>query len=321
MDRASTREQRTEEALFRGAALTLRNAGYAREARALTDALLRVDLNPGDLTVTALEVASEKVSAVVLARESGVAAGLEEFAFLLAAHDVRVSFETKDGAPFQAGETLLHLEGDQNRLLSLERVGLNLLQRMSAIATLTRCLQERVRRRCASTRVVATRKTLWGLLDKRAVHLGGGGTHRIGLGDAILIKNNHLALMAPREEDAVPQALERAWKHRREAAFIEVEARGEEAALRAAEVFRSLQEESGERYPCLLMLDNLAPREMSAVLDSIRRKGLWDYALIDASGGIGEKNVEAYADTGVDAISIGALTHSARALDLCLRIL
>lgn len=320
MDRASTREQRTEEALFRGAALTLQNADYAREARTLIDALLRVDLNPGDLTVAALEIESKKVSAAVLAREPGVAAGFEEFAFLLGAHGIEVSFEKKDGEPFQAGETLLGLEGDQNRLLSLERVGLNLLQRMSAIATVTRCLQERVRSRCASTRVVATRKTLWGLLDKRAVHLGGGGTHRIGLSDAILIKNNHLGLIARREEDAVPPALTRAWEHRREAAFIEVEVRGEEAALRAAEGFRNLQKESGERYPCLLMLDNLAPREISAILESLRRNGLWDYALIEASGGIGEINVEAYADTGVDAISIGALTHSARALDLCQRI-
>ena len=320
MDRASTREQRTEEALFRGAALTLRNAEYAREVRTLTNALLRVDLNPGDLTAAALQIESKPVCAVVLARESGVAAGLEEFAFLLEAHGIQASFEKKDGEPFQEGDTLLRLEGDQKQLLSLERVGLNLLQRMCAIATLTHCLQERVRRRCASTRVVATRKTLWGLLDKRAVHLGGGGTHRIGLGDAILIKNNHLGLIARREEDAVSPALARAWEHRREAAFIEVEVRGEAAALRAAELFRNLQRESGERYPCLLMFDNLAPPEISAILDSLRRNRLWDYTLIEASGGISEKNVEAYADTGVDAISIGALTHSARALDLCQRI-
>src|SRR5208283_1737742 len=176
------------------------------------------------------------------------------------------------------------------------------------------------RGRSPSTRVVATRKTVWGLLDKRAVHLGGGGTHRLGLGDAILIKNNHLALIARREEDAAPEALACAWHCRTEAAFIEIEVRSEGAALAAAEAFRRLQKESDERYPCLLMLDNLAPKEISTILDSLHREHLWSYALIEASGGISEKNVEAYADTGVDAISIGALTHSARALDLCLRI-
>jgi len=320
MDRACTREQRTEEALFRGAALTLQNPDYAREVRALTDALLRVDLNPRDLTVAALAISGKRTSATILAREKGVAAGFDEFALLLEGRGIAVAFEKKDGQTFQPGDTLLHLEGEQTQLLSLERVGLNLLQRMSAIATATRSLQERVRGRCPSTRVVATRKTLWGLLDKRSVHLGGGGTHRIGLGDAILIKNNHLALIANREEEAVSLALARAWEHRKQASFIEVEVRGKAAALRAAETFRCLQEEAAERYPCLLMLDNLSPRETGAVLDSLRRAGLWDYALIEASGGITEKNVEAYADTGVDAISMGALTHSARALDLCQRI-
>ena len=320
MNRANTRVQRTEQALFRGAGLHLQNADYAREVHALMDALLRVDLNPNDLTVSALEIPSKRVSAAVMAREPGVAAGFEEFALLLEQHGISVGFEKKDGDAFQTGDTLLLLEGDQNKMLSLERVGLNLLQRLSGIASLTRCLQERARHRCPSTRIVATRKTLWGLLDKRAVHLGGGGTHRIGLGDAILIKNNHLALISHSEEEAAPIALGRAWNHRQQAAFIEVEVRGEGAALRAAETFRRLQEESGERYPCLLMLDNLEPRAIGSILDSLRREQLWEYALVEASGGITQQNVEAYAETGVDAISVGALTHSSRALDLCQRI-
>jgi nicotinate-nucleotide pyrophosphorylase (carboxylating) len=270
--------------------------------------------------VAALEIESKPVSAVVLAREAGVAAGLEEFAFLFESRGISVRFEKKDGDVFAEDDVILRLEGDHNTLLSLERSGLNLLQRMSGIATMTRCIQQCVRERCPSTRVVATRKTLWGLLDKRAVHLGGGGTHRLGLGDAILIKNNHLALIARREEEAAPLALERAWHHRSEAAFIEIEVRSEWAALTAAGTFRRLQKQSGERYPCLLMLDNLPPREINPILDSLRREHFWNYALIEASGGVSEKNAEAYADTGVDAISVGALTHSVRALDLCLRV-
>ena len=113
----------------------------------------------------------------------------------------------------------------------------------------------------------------------------------------------------------------RAWNHRGEAAFIEVEVRGEAAALRAAEPSASSQEESGERYPCLLMLDNLAPREISPILDSLRREGLWDYIACRSQR---RNHPEEYRSltrhTGVDAISIGALTHSARALDLCQRI-
>lgn len=320
MDEITTREHALEKALFRGGLLTLQNPDYAREVRSITDALLRVDLTPRDLTVAALEIRSERASAEVLAAECGVAAGLEEFAWLMEAYGIAVDFERKDGEAFQAGDTLLRLEGDQTRLLSLERVGLNLLQRMSGIATLTRQLSERARNRRRSTRLVATRKTLWGLLDKRAVHLGGGGTHRIGLGDAILIKNNHLARIARNEVQAAPLALERGWNSRQQAAFIEIEVRSEGSALSAAETFRRLQTESGERYPCLVMLDNLAPREINTILDSLRRERLWEYALVEASGGVSENTLEAYADTGVDAISLGLLTHSVRAVDICQRI-
>jgi nicotinate-nucleotide pyrophosphorylase (carboxylating) len=315
-----TREQQLEQALFRGACLTVQNQEYLREVRTLTEALLRVDLTPRDLTVEALGIGSEPASAAILAREPGVAAGLEEWAFMLGVYGVAAQIEKKDGDTFQSGDTLLGADGARGKLLSLERVGLNLLQRMSGIATATRCLQDRVRRRCPTTRIVGTRKTPWGLLDKRALHLGGGGTHRIGLGDAILIKNNHLALVASREEEAAPLAIERAWNFRREAAFIEVEVRGEAAALAAAHAFRRLQEEGSERYPCLLLLDNLMPKEIRSILEALRKERVWEYALIEASGGISEANAEAYAECGVDAISIGALTHSARALDLCQRI-
>ena len=320
MDTAAVRAEQLEKALFRGGRLTLQNRDYMREVRTLTDALLRADLGPRDLTVEALGIKNEPASAIIVARESGVAAGVAELGLWLEPLGVSVRAAKKDGDVFDRGETLLRLEGERNNLLSLERVGLNIVQRMSGIATVTRCLGERVRGRSPSTRVVATRKTLWGLLDKRAVHLGGGGTHRIGLGDAILIKNNHLALLASREEEAAPLGIVRAWNYRENAAFIEVEVRGEAAALAAAETFRRVQEEASERYPCLLMLDNMMPKEIRSILDRFRKKDLWDYILTEASGGISEQNVEAYADTGVDAISMGALTHSARALDLCQRI-
>jgi len=320
MDTAAIRAEQLEKALFRGGGLTLQNRDYVREVRTLTDALLRVDLGTKDLTREALGIKSEPGSAIIVAREPGVAAGIAELGLWLEPLGVSVHAAKKDGDVFERGETLLRLDGERNNLLSLERVGLNIVQRMSGIATLTRCLGERVRGRCPSTRVVATRKTLWGLLDKRAVHLGGGGTHRIGLGDAILIKNNHLALLASREEDAAPLGITRAWNFRKDAAFIEVEVRGEAAALVAAETFRRVQEEASERYPCLLMLDNMMPKEIRSILDGLRKRDLWDYILTEASGGISEQNVEAYAHTGVDAISMGALTHSARALDLCQRI-
>jgi nicotinate-nucleotide pyrophosphorylase (carboxylating) len=316
-----TREQRLEQALFRGASLTLENPEYLTTVRTLTDMLLRTDLTPGDLTVEALRLDAEPAKAIIIAREAGVAAGFAELAWMLGAHGVDVTAKKNDGDAFASGETLLELASSRARLLSIERVGLNLVQRMCGIASAARSLQDRVCERNSSTRVVGTRKTPWGLLDKRAVHLGGCGTHRIGLGDAILIKNNHLALIAGREEEAAPVAIERVWGSRERSAFIEVEVRSEAAALAAARTFRHLLAETSEEYPCLLLLDNMKPEEISRILSSLRRENLWDSVLIEASGGIAESNIEGYADSGVDAISVGALTHSARALDLSQRIL
>jgi nicotinate-nucleotide pyrophosphorylase (carboxylating) len=315
-----TREQRVEQALFRGECLRLANQGYRDTVGALTDLLLGDDRTPLDLTAKALGLNERARRAAVLCQEAGVAAGLEEFGFLLEGRGIPVVLERQDGEVVAPGDILLRTEGPEGDLLALERVGLNLVQRMSGIATMARSFGERVRRGGHRVRVTGTRKTPWGLLDKRALHLGGAGTHRLGLGDAILIKNNHLAHLAPTEAEAVRLAIERAWKLRQQAAFIECEVRAREAARAAAQAFRRLLEEASEVYPCLLLLDNMTSDEISAVVDSLQRESLWDHVLLEASGGISETNIDAYAATGVDAISLGALTHSARALDLCLRI-
>jgi nicotinate-nucleotide pyrophosphorylase (carboxylating) len=170
---------------------------------------------------------------------------------------------------------------------------------------------------------VGTRKTPWGLLDKRAIHLGGGGTHRLGLGDGIVVKNNHLALLARREEQAAPLAVEKAWTSRRRSPFIEVEVRSEEGALAAAHAFKRLRAEAPSatrEYPCLVMLDNLMPDDVRQIIVAMRREKVWEGTLVEASGGITETNMELYAAAEVDAISLGTLTHSVRALDLSQRI-
>jgi len=317
------RQRRIEKALFRGGNLTLDNPAYRCVLRALLGALLAPDLAPRDLTVAALGIKSRAAVAHVLAREPGVAAGLEEYAYLLEQHGVKVTLKKEDGDVFQTGDVLLRAEGGENKLLSLERVGLNLLQRMCGIATATQRLQERARRQCPATRIVGTRKTPWGLLDKRAIHLGGGGTHRLGLGDAIVVKNNHLALLARSEQQAAPLAVEKAWRSRRRAAFIEVEVRTQEGALATAHAFKRWRAEAPSatrEYPCLVMLDNMMPDDVRQIIVAMRREKVWEGTLVEASGGISESNMELYAAAEVDAISLGALTHSVRALDLSQRI-
>ena len=275
-----------------------------------------------DATVAALGITNKSAAAQVIAREPGVAAGLEEYAWLFRKHGLKVVLKKEDGDILNTGDALVRVEGSQSKILTMERVGLNLLQRMSGIATATQRLQERASQRCPATRITGTRKTPWGLLDKRALHLGGGGTHRLSLADGIVIKNNHLALLHRDEVRAAPAAVIKAWAKQRRARFIEVEVRSEDAAIAAAREFTRLKKEGGSRvhdYPCLIMLDNQMPDDVRRIIVALRREQVWDAILVEASGGITETNVELYADAEVDVISIGSLTHSTRALDLSQR--
>lgn len=314
------RNDRLRQALFRGDSLHLQNPRYRQAVDVLLGELLRCDIGAGDLTFDALGVAPTCVRGKVLANAPGVAAGLEEYSWLLERGRINVQALKKDGDWVERGDVLLEIEGERRELLAQERVGLNVLQRMSGIATVTRCLQEAVRQRHPGVFLVATRKTPWGLLDKRAVHLGGGGTHRLGLWDAVLVKNNHLALLAEGEEEAAGIAARRTWAFRRQAGFLEVEVRSRAAALAAARVWRKLQEQDAQACPCLLMLDNMSAEGMTGAIEALGSENLLEHVLIEASGNIDEANLEAVAACGVDAISMGALTHSPRALDLCQRL-
>ena len=315
------REEQLKRALFRGDGLVLENPKYLRAVQSFLDELLSGDAGDGDLTVQVLGLAAGRTSGRILAKEQGIAAGIAECCWFLTRGGMVVRQWKNDGEPVNADEIVMEIEGPRGQLLSFERVALNLLQRMSGIATMTQRLQERVQRHNPKTFVVATRKTPWGLLDKRAVHLGGGGTHRLGLGDAILVKNNHLALLAAREEEAVVLAIERAWANRQAAAFIEIEVRSAEAAVAAALAFRRLREDDSSSCPCLLLLDNMSPEQVSRTLDALQSEQLREEVLVEVSGKITESNFDEYAACGADALSMGALTHSPRALDLSLRIL
>jgi nicotinate-nucleotide pyrophosphorylase (carboxylating) len=321
LDRSS-RRTRLKSALFRGDTLTLANPEYFRMVRAFTEELLHADREPIDITGVALAAGKKNAVAQIIANEPGVLAGIDEAVWYFTNFGLAVERAGADGQSVKPGHAFLRLEGDSDRLLSLERVGLNLLQRMSGIATYTQRLQNIVRGRGGeappNAHIIATRKTPWGLLDKRAAHVGGGGTHRLGLGDAILIKTNHLKLFAPDESDAIPIALNRAWGERHRAAFIEVEVTGLAGAIVAGRAFRDLQNSDANSgsYPCIVMLDNRSADEAGRIIAALRAEGLWDDILIEVSGGISEAGLVAYADSGVDAISVGALTHSCKALDL-----
>jgi len=307
-------------ALFRGATLTLGNSRYLDAVSRLTGDLLRSDLEPADLTTDAVGLENRPADVSIVAAEPGVVAGLDEAAWLYSHFGLSVERLKADGERVRPDEAVLRIQGNSKDLLRLERVGLNLIQRMSGIATATQHLGELMNSRAPGTFVVATRKTPWGLLDKRAVHLGGGGTHRLGLWDAILIKNNHLLFFGKKEEEGISLAIGRVWPLRRRAAFLEVEVTGLAGALTAGRTFRELQQGDPEACPCLLLLDNVKPDEVARIVAALREENLWKHVLVEVSGKISEMAIEAYVPCGVDAISVGALTHSCRALDLRARM-
>lgn len=323
-----TREGRVRTAFYRGGDLTLENPLYLRAVRTLIDELLREDTESADLTVEAMEIGARPCVVEIRAKETGVVAGVAEAGWIYERSRQRATPIINDGSDVAAGDVILRIVGDARSLLTLERTVLNLMQRMSGIATATKKLVAAARRASATAHVVGTRKTAWGLLDKRAIHCGGGGTHRLNLGDAILVKTNHLRLASNEVSDATPNRagatlgarLRRAWERRKSAAFFEVEVTSMEEALNVARVLGELQT-SSETCPCVLMLDNFSAADAARALQSLRDAGLYDAVLVEASGNVSEQSVAGFAAAGVDAISIGALTHSVRALDLNAKII
>lgn len=273
-----------------------------READALIRAALREDLGAGDLTSCALVPADAVAQAVIAARRPCVLAGLPVAVEVFRRLDPRLRCESgrRDGDELDAGDIALRLSGLARALLAGERTALNFLQRLSGVATLTRQFVRRVEG--SGVAILDTRKTTpgWRRLEKYAVRCGGGRNHRMGLHDMVLIKDNHRRLWtggaaARSLADAVREARRR-WAGR----VIEIEVDNERELLDAIE---------GE--PDWILLDNMSARRLRRCVRLARGR-----ARLEASGRVRLSNVRAVAATGVDAISIGALTHSAPAADL-----
>jgi len=196
--------------------------------------------------------------------------------------------------------------GNARTLLSIERTLLNLLSRMSGIATKTHHLIEKTRKAGYKTRIACTRKVAPGLLyfDKKAVMIGGGDTHRLHLDDMILIKDNHLAIIG-----GVSKAVEKAREIASFSKKIEIEVSSADQALEAAKARADI-----------IMLDNFSPQKIREAMALLKKKGLRNKVLVEASGGINEQNILEYAATGVDIASLGEITDSVKALDISLEV-
>ena len=201
-------------------------------------------------------------------------------------------------------------------ILYLERTGLNLLQRMSGIATETSEIVGKSKRKGFA--ITATRKTHWGYFDKKAVTVGGGYSHRLGLHESFLIKDTHLGMLKKQKvENPINVALEKAWKRRNRSVFIEIEVKNVQESIRAAKKFKELQDSTeDDKRPCVIMLDNMSPEDIRKTIDELKKNGLYDHVLLEASGEINKDNIVEYAKTGVDVCSLGYLTHSPKSINI-----
>lgn len=281
------------------------DGSLAEEVDGLIDLALAEDIGYGDVTTEALIPPGLRVKASILVKEKGVLAGSEiaRRVFLKVDPALEVDLLIKDGTTVQAGDVVASISGNVSGILKAERVALNFLQRLSGIASQTAQYVAQVRGFKAV--ISDTRKTTPGLrsLEKYAVRLGGGRNHRLHLCDGILIKDNHLAALRALGmslKDIVAKARQNAPA----GLALEVEVTSIEEALAAVAAGADI-----------ILLDNMPPDEMGRVVELVSGR-----ARIEASGGITLENVRLVAQAGVDIISIGALTHSAKALDISLEL-
>lgn len=257
------------------------------------------DIGFGDITTQSVVAEDQLGKAHIVAKEPGVIAGLEvaETAFRLVDSTLTIAKLAKDGDAVAKGQSLMEINGSARSILMAERVALNFLQRLSGIATRTARIVELVR--YYNAKISDTRKTTPGLriLEKYAVRVGGGRNHRFGLFDAVLIKDNHIAMAG-----GVKEAIMAARHQIPHTAKVEIEVETLEQIEEALEVKADI-----------IMLDNMSCEMMREAVEMIAGR-----AIVEASGGVTEENIVDIAKTGVDYISVGALTHSVKALDISL---
>ena len=268
--------------------------------------LLAEDVGQGDATSAAVVPEGLTVEAGVVSKEAGVAAGIEETTILAESLRLSVKAEVADGEKIRNRQTVMKISGDAQTILSAERTILNLLSRMSGIATATRRLIEKLQKANLTAKIAATRKTAPGLsfFDKKAVLIGGGDPHRLRLDDLILIKDNHVAIAG-----SVENALKRAKQAASFSKKIEVEVASTADAMKAAEAGADI-----------VMLDNFSPSQVEETVEALKKAGYFGKVLLEVSGGVTEQNILDYASAQVDVISMGTLTHSVKALDISLEI-
>lgn len=293
----------------RGKILNLRNKEYHSYIKNLFNSQLKEDIDKGDITTNALVNKNKKIKAYIVANQTGIVCGIEESKLMT--NNEKIKVMKKDGSKVKNKDVILEIYGNARKIMSYERTLLNILQRMSGIATLTYNTDKLVK----NCFIAATRKTLPHLIDKKAVSIGGALTHRLNLNDFMLIKDNHLGILNNNIEKALKLAVKNKTK------YIEIEVKNRKEALRAAKTISKLK----TKKVFAILFDNMSANNIKNSIktinkDIINKNEIKNNLLFEASGNINEKNIVEYSKTGVDIVSLGILTHSVKAFDMSLEI-
>ena len=279
----------------------------------MTDSLLRKfvewseeDAPQGDETSRVLIDEDIRARATIVAKAPGILAAADEVGRVLTALGFEILQRKPNGSVLRKGDIVMTFEGQASRILLLERTVLNVLSHCSGVASATRRLVDEARKHNPRVRVAATRKTIPGmrLLDKEAVRVGGGDTHRLSLSHTPLIKDNHLKIAK-----SIEKAIARVRARSSFVNKVEVEVSNPREALRAAKAGADI-----------IMLDNFSPQEVRKALELLRKKGLREGRQIEVSGNISEENIDRYVVLDIDAISSGGITHSPGIVDMSLEV-
>lgn len=260
---------------------------------------LAEDIGKGDITSALLP--KKKIIAKIISREKAVIAGVKYAKEIFEMKKCKVNVRKKDGEIAKSNETIMTINGNAGSILTCERTALNLLSRMSGIASQTNYLVKKIPNK--KTELYATRKTAPGLriFDKEAVEIGGGKKHRLRLDEMVMIKDNHIAV-----SDSLISLIKSAKKKYRK---FEVEVENSQDAVLAA-----------HEGATIIMLDNFTPQQIRKTIKILKDQKLRNRVLLEASGGITSKNISKYGSTGVDIISVGSITNSVKGIDLSLEI-
>lgn len=297
------------------AELSLSRSSYRHKVFSLFDGMIAEDVQHSDVSQLPKSAYAAVLTAKIVAKSPAVLAGLDEAICYLSRRELDVRSDYQNSQLVNPGDILLEINGKAAEILTMERSILNILQRLSGIATTTKFYVDKTAG--TTSFIVGTRKTLWGLIDKRAIQCGGGLTHRLGLYDAAMLKENHLTILRNSNNptalhDAVAEIIS-TYPYLR---FIEIEVADADNFSPVLEYLENIT----APFPFVIMFDHFEPAEIKVLISTVKSKPIYNHLLFEASGNINLDTVEAYAGSDVDVISIGALTHSVNSADFSLLI-